>query len=91
MKQPRQVAPRAPDIHPSERKSHTAEVRVVARNNRPYNNALHQTGREGAAGFLRRRPVVEARPAGERECWTGLCAGDPIRPKTKGPEPFLRR
>ena len=33
------------------------------------NNALHQTGREGAAGFLRRRPVVEARPAGERECY----------------------
>ena len=37
----------------------------------PSNNALHQTGREGAAGFLRRRPVVEARPAGERECWAG--------------------
>jgi len=37
-----------------------------------YNNALHQTGREGAAGFLRRRPVVEARPAGERECWAGI-------------------
>ncbi len=36
----------------------------------PYNNALHQTGREGAAGFLRRRPVVEARPAGERGCCT---------------------
>ncbi len=37
-----------------------------------YNNALHQTGRGGAAGFLRRRPVVEARPAGERECCAGL-------------------
>ncbi len=34
----------------------------------PYNNALHQTGRVGAAGFLRRRPVIEARPAGERGC-----------------------
>ena len=39
---------------------------------RPYNNGLHQTGREGAAGFLRRRPVVEARPAGEPECCAGL-------------------
>ena len=35
-----------------------------------HNNALHQTGRGGAAGFLRRRPVIEARPAGERECST---------------------
>jgi hypothetical protein len=34
----------------------------------PQNNALHLTGREGAAVSLRRRPVVEARPAGEREC-----------------------
>ena len=41
---------------------------------RPYNNGLHQTGREGAAGFLRRRPVVEARPAGEPECCAGAVA-----------------
>ena len=41
---------------------------------RPYNNGLHQTGREGAAGFLRRRPVVEARPAGEPECWAVVVA-----------------
>jgi hypothetical protein len=34
----------------------------------PQNNALHQTGRGGAAVSLCRRPVVEARPAGEREC-----------------------
>ena len=39
---------------------------------RPYNNGWHQPGREGAAGFLRRRPVVEARPAGEPECCAGL-------------------
>ena len=32
-----------------------------------HNNALHQTGRVGAAAA---RPVVEARPAGERECCT---------------------
>ena len=32
------------------------------------NNGLHRTGRGGAAGFLRRRPVVEARPAGEPGC-----------------------
>ena len=39
------------------------------------NKALHQTGREGAAGFLRRRPVVEARPAGEAKCCAGVrCA-----------------
>jgi hypothetical protein len=38
----------------------------------PQNNALHQTGRGGAAVSLCRRPVVEARPAGERECSTGL-------------------
>jgi hypothetical protein len=41
--------------------------RAAARNNQPYNNALHQTGRGGAVAS---RPVVEARPAGERECWT---------------------
>ena len=32
------------------------------------NKALHQTGRGGVASFLRRRPVVEARPAGEGRC-----------------------
>ena len=36
-----------------------------------HNKALHQTGRGGVASFLRRRPVVEARPAGEGRCWTG--------------------
>jgi hypothetical protein len=46
-------------------------MRGIVNNKRLHNNALHQTGREGAAGFLRRRPVVEERPAGEREC----CAG----------------
>ena len=30
-----------------------------------HNNALHPTGRGGVAAS---RPVVEARPAGEREC-----------------------
>ena len=34
----------------------------------PYNNGLHQTGRGGAAGFPRWRPVIEARPAGEAGC-----------------------
>jgi hypothetical protein len=34
----------------------------------PHNKALHQTGRGGVASFLRRRPVVEARPAGEGRC-----------------------
>ena len=33
------------------------------------NNGLHQTGRGGAVAS---RPVVEARPAGEAECWAGL-------------------
>mgnify|MGYP007054666839 CR=1 FL=1 len=37
---------------------------------RPHNNGLHQTGREGAAVAFRWRPVVEARPAGERGCST---------------------
>ena len=37
----------------------------------PSNNGLHQTGRGGVAFAFRRRPVVEARPAGEPEC----CAG----------------
>jgi len=32
------------------------------------NNGLHQTGRGGAAVAFRRRPVVEARPAGEPGC-----------------------
>jgi hypothetical protein len=33
----------------------------------PSNNALHLTGRGGVA-VPSPRPVVEARPAGEREC-----------------------
>ena len=37
---------------------------------RPDNNGLHQTGREGAAVASRWRPVVEARPAGEPGCST---------------------
>ena len=32
------------------------------------NNGLHQTGRGGVAFASRRRPVVEARPAGEAKC-----------------------
>ena len=35
------------------------------------NNGLHQTGRGGVAFAFRRRPVVEARPAGEAGCSTG--------------------
>jgi len=34
------------------------------------NNGLHQTGRGGVAFAIRRRPVVEARPAGEAGCST---------------------
>ena len=36
----------------------------------PDNKALHQTRRGGAAHFVRRGPVVEARLAGEGRCWT---------------------
>ena len=46
----------------------------------PQNNALHQTGRGGAAVSLCRRPVVEARPAGERECCAYLCGGQIKKP-----------
>ena len=35
----------------------------------PSNNGLHQTGRGGAVAS---RPVVEARPAGEAGCCTGM-------------------
>ena len=42
----------------------------------PSNNALHQTRRGGAAVFPRRRPVVEARLAGERECCAGLVVSE---------------
>ena len=38
----------------------------------PSNNGLHQTGRGGVAFAFRWRPVVEARPAGEAKCWTGV-------------------
>ncbi len=38
----------------------------------PSNNAMHQTGREGAAFASRRRPIVEARPAGDCGCCAGL-------------------
>jgi len=37
----------------------------------PSNKGLHQTGRGGAAVIARRRPVVEARPAGEARCYPG--------------------
>ena len=43
---------------------------AVAHSTVPYNNGLHQTGRGGVAFASRRRPVVEARPAGEPECCT---------------------
>ena len=36
----------------------------------PSNKGLHQTGRGGVAFVSRRRPVVEARPAGEARCCT---------------------
>jgi len=39
-------------------------------NQSPPNKGLHQTGRGGVAHFLRRGPVVEARPAGEARCST---------------------
>jgi hypothetical protein len=40
------------------------------------NNGLHQTGRGGVAFAFRRRPVVEARPAGEAQCCAGVsCRG----------------
>ena len=35
---------------------------------RRHNNGLHQTGRGGVAFAFRRRPVVEARPAGAAGC-----------------------
>ena len=40
-------------------------------NKAPSNNGLHQTGRGGVALASRRRPVIEARPAGEPGCCTG--------------------
>ena len=45
-------------------------VSPVARTGSAQNNGLHQTGRGGAAGFPRCRPVIEARPAGEAGCCT---------------------
>jgi hypothetical protein len=48
--------------------------RSVGSNFRPHNNGLHQTGRGGAAVSLCRRPVVEARPAGEAGCCTDAWA-----------------
>lgn len=38
---------------------------------RPPNKGLHQTGRGGVA-IRSPRPVVEARPAGEARCSTGV-------------------
>ena len=43
-------------------------ARTVPQNHGLDNNGLHQTGRGGVAHFVRRGPVVEARPAGEPEC-----------------------
>ena len=41
--------------------------------NGPYNNALHQTKRVGAPAS---QAVVEARFAGERECYTTIGSPD---------------
>lgn len=41
-------------------------------NTRLPNKGLHQTGRGGVAHFVSRGPVVEARPAGEARCCTGV-------------------
>ena len=40
----------------------------MSNSNVPQNNGLHQTGRGGVAFASRRRPVIEARPAGEPGC-----------------------
>jgi hypothetical protein len=51
-----------PHIGTVERPDEVAIITVL------HNNGLHQTGRGGAALSLCRRPVVEARPAGEAGC-----------------------
>ena len=43
------------------------------------NKGLHQTGRGGVAFASRRRPVVEARPAGEARCCAGRSGGELLR------------
>jgi hypothetical protein len=52
----------------------------MSNSNVPQNNGLHQTGRGGVAFPSRRRPVIEARPAGEPECSTLLARA----PRTAG-------
>ena len=66
------------DLQHRSRSNHggPASVRVVAHNNRPYNNALHQTKRGGAPAS---QAVVEARFAGERECSTDPTECGPLR------------
>ena len=46
-----------------------------------HNNGLHQTRRGGAAAT---RPVVEARLAGEAECYPGQTSGPRVVEGTKG-------
>jgi hypothetical protein len=43
---------------------------LAPQNTTSQNNGLHQTGRGGVAFASRRRPVIEARPAGEPGCCT---------------------
>ena len=54
---------RQPELQPEV--SALIEDRTIGQNRRLHNNGLHQTGRGGVAFASRRRPVIEARPAGE--------------------------
>jgi hypothetical protein len=66
--------------------------RTVAQQHRTFvsnrqlpNKALHQTGRGGVALFLRRGPVIEARPAGEGRCWTDHVGYSRLRDVDRSP------
>ena len=61
-----------PRKHPLPRKQLGEDTRRVGQTTGLHNNGLHQTGRGGAAAALRRRPVIEARPAADPGCSRGL-------------------
>ncbi len=56
-------------VHPRHHAAAFSCGGAVLSNRELSNKGLHQTGRGGVAFAFRRRPVVEARPAGEATCW----------------------
>ena len=76
-------------LHTPQKRHGSVDQRVLILhrppNSVPPNNAMHLTRREGAA-VRSLRPVVEARLAGDRGCWTELLPGRVACSRGRGPD-----